>query len=302
MDAALDLQNICVTFPDGTGVQDISLRVKRGDIYVLFGGHHAGKTVLLQTVIGTIQPQSGVLKLFGNDVYEPEKRRVGYVPQTPVSIGRMTIADTFRYFSLSYGVLECKIEKALGLNLKEKKPVCRLPLSVQRRVNLGIALLGGPDLVFMDAPFTGLDAEESEHLLSILSFLNGERHITFFLTGQDYTMFSRIATKYGVLANGKLLAELTPAELEERCKRCIKIRTAQLSQAIPVLAPHFSEYEVLADDLIRVFCPLSCSAQINTMLTFAGVEVSEIWVAGMEPQAYLSKLAGGEAIDSNYPE
>lgn len=297
MDAALEIQNLCFTFPDGTGVQDISLRVKHGDIYALFGGHHAGKTVLLQTIIGTIRPQSGVLKLFGNEEYEQEKRRIGYVPQTPLSIGRMTIADTFRYFSLSYGVLEGNIEKALALNLNEKKPVCRLPLSIQRLVNLGIALLGGPDLVFMDAPFAGLDAEESDHLLSILSFLNEERRITFFLTGQDYASFSRIATRYGVLANGKLLAELTPAELEERCKRCIKIRTAQLPRAIPVLAPHFSDYEILTDDLIRVFCPLSCSAQINTMLTLAGVEVSEIWVAGMEPQEYLSKLAGGEAID-----
>lgn len=297
MQAALDMQNLCFAFPDGAGVQGISLLVKRGDVYVLFGGHHAGKTVLLQTVIGALQPQAGVLKLFGNEDYEQEKRRIGYVPQTPLTIGRMTIADTFRYFSLSYGVLEGNIEKALALNPKEKTPVCRLPLSMQRLVNLGIALLGGPDLVFMDAPFAGLDAEESDHLLSILSFLNEERHITFLLTGQEHTVFSQIATRYGVLAKGKLLAELTPAELEERCKRCIKIRTAQLSRAIPVLAPHFSDYEVLADDLLRVFCPLSCSARINTLLTLAGVEVSEIWVAGMEPQAYLSKLAGGEAVD-----
>ena len=297
MDTALDIQNLCFTFPDGTGIQDISFLVKRGDIYVLFGGHHAGKTVLLQTVIGTIQPQSGVLKLFGNKEYEQEKRRIGYVPQKPLSIGRMTIAETLQYFSLSYGVLEHKIEKTLALDLNEKKPVSRLPVSVQRRVGLGIALLGDPDLVFMDAPFDGLDAEESNHMLSILSFLNEERHITFLLAGQDYASFSQIATRYGILASGSLLAELTPAELEEQCKRCIKNRTAQLSLAIPVLQPHFSEYEVLSDNLIRAFCPPSCSAQINSMLTLAGVEVSEIWVAGMEPQEYLSKLAGGEAID-----
>lgn len=294
MDFALDVKNLSYTFPDSIGIMDISFKINRGDIYFLYGGRGAGKTLLLQTLIGTILPQSGIIKMFGNPDYLQEKCRIGYVPQKPYSIGRMTISEMLHYFTLSFGILENELEKVLGLDLGEKRAVSRLPLSVQRMVNLGIALLGKPDLVLMDEPFAGLDVQESEQLLSAISFLNENRNITFLLTGQNYDLASRVAAKYGILARGELLAELTPEKLNEQCERCIKIRTPQLLKAIPILQKEFPQYEVLSDDLLRVFCPLSCSSELNTLLVSAGIEVSEIWIAGIEPQEYLSKLTGGE--------
>jgi len=260
----------------------------------LYGGHGAGKTLLLQSIIGTILPQAGTIKLFENTDYLQEKRRIGYVPQMPFTIGRMTTSDMLHYFSLSFGTLESNLVKILGLNVYEKKPAHKLPLSVQRNLNLGIALLGNPDFVLYDEPFDGLDAKECEKLLSTIALLNENRNITFLLTGQNYDLVSQIATKYGVLRNMQLLIELTPNELNEQCDRHIKIRTPQLLKAIPFLQDEFSEYEVLADDLVRVFCPLSYASALNKLLVTAGIEVSEIWISRMEQQEYLSKLAGGE--------
>lgn len=297
MSLALEVKNLSYIFSNGTGVKDLSFQIKRGEIYVLYGCHSTGKTVLLQTLIGTIIPQNGTIKLFENLNYNQEKSRVGYVPQEPFFIGKMTISEMLNYFALSFGILKCKFEKVLELDLNENRAVCHLPLSVQRLVNLGIALLGKPDFILMDEPFSGLDAHESDHLLSIISALNKDRNITFLLTDQHYNTASQIASKYGVLANGKILAELTPSELTKRCDRCVKIRTPQLFKAIPILQKEFSQYEILDDDLVRVFCPLSYSSKINTLLVSAGVEVSEIWIAGMNPQEYLSKIAGGESID-----
>lgn len=66
LETALETAGLTYVFPDGNGIKNIAFQVKRGEIYALYGGHHAGKSVLLQTIIGTLRPQAGTLKLFGN--------------------------------------------------------------------------------------------------------------------------------------------------------------------------------------------------------------------------------------------
>ena len=86
LETALETAGLTYVFPDGNGIKNIAFQVKRGEIYALYGGHHAGKSVLLQTIIGTLRPQAGMLKLFGNIDYQKERRRIGFVPQKPVTI------------------------------------------------------------------------------------------------------------------------------------------------------------------------------------------------------------------------
>ena len=157
LETALETAGLTYVFPDGNGIKNIAFQVKRGEIYALYGGHHAGKSVLLQTIIGTLRSQAGTLKLFGNIDYQKERRRIGFVPQKPVTIGSLSPADMLRYFSSVFGTTEIHILDILHLNLKEKKAVRRLPLSTQRLVNLAVALLGNPDMIILDDPFSALD-------------------------------------------------------------------------------------------------------------------------------------------------
>ena len=98
LETALETAGLTYIFPDGNGIKNIAFQVKRGEIYALYGGHHAGKSVLLQTIIGTLRPQAGTLKLFGNIDYQKERRRIGFVPQKPVTIGSLSPADMLRLF------------------------------------------------------------------------------------------------------------------------------------------------------------------------------------------------------------
>ncbi len=100
----LELKNLSYIFPDHKGITDVSLKIKQGEIYMLYGGHDAGKTLLLQMLIGTLIPQMGTIKLFGNSNYLQEKRRIGYVPQEPYCLGlrlrRMMGCRATKYISL----------------------------------------------------------------------------------------------------------------------------------------------------------------------------------------------------------
>ena len=285
----METAGLTYVFPDGNGIKNITFQVKRGEIYALYGGHNAGKSVLLQAIIGAIRPQSGTLKLFGNTDYQQERRRIGFVPQKPVTIGSLSPANMLRYFSSAFGSTESHIQDILHLNLKEKTAVRRLPLSTQRLVNLAVALLGNPD-------FKG----ECEHLISVLAYLYEMNRTTLLISGQDYSQLSRIASKYGVMADGKLICELTAGELNECCQRCIKIRTPQLERAITILSQQYPDFEVLSHDMIRVFNCNEQSGEINALLVRSGIEVSEIWLAGMEPTDYLLKMTGGAKNDPDY--
>ena len=124
--------------------------------------------------------------------------------------------------------------------------------------------------------------------------------MTVLLTGQDYEIASRVVEKYGILAGGKLKAELTPDKINEECKRCIKIRTPQVARAITVIQKDFPQYEVLGDDLIRIFCSSSYSSKINSKLVSSGIEVCEIWNYRNDPQKYFyHPLAGGEPLGAS---
>lgn len=296
MGIVLDVKNVARTFSENKGILDISFQLKQREILFLYGEHDTGKTLLLQILIGAILPESGVVKLFGSSDYIKEKNRIGYVPQKTYFIESMTIKETLSYFSLLFGTLDREFEKILDLNIDEKKPVNKLPLYVQRIVNLGVALLGNPDLVLLDEPFDGLDSRECEKLISVITYLNENNNTSFLITGHNYEAVSKIATNIGILSNGRLVANFTHKNLLEDCERCIKLKTPQLTKAITVLQEDYAQYEVLSDDLLRIFCPLNHSSKINTKLVHAGIEVSEIWIAGMKPQEYISKLVRG-AID-----
>ncbi len=296
----METAGLTYVFPDGNGIKNITFQVERGEIYALYGGHHAGKSVLLQAIIGAIRPQSGTFKLFGNIDDQQERRRIGFVPQKPVTISSLSPANMLRYFSSAFGTTESHIQDILHLNLKEKTAVRRLPLSTQRLVNLAVALLGNPDFIIWDDPFSGMDKGECEHLISVLAYLHEMNHTTLLISGQDYSQLSRLASKYGVMADGKLICELTAGELNECCQRCIKIRTPQLERAITILSQQFPDFEVLSHDTIRVFNYNEQSGEINALLVCSGIEVSEIWLAGMEPTDYLLKMTGGAKNDPDY--
>lgn len=117
----METAGLTYIFPDGNGIKNITFQIKRREIYALYGGHNAGKSVLLQTILGTLRPQSGMLKLFGNIDYQQERRRIGFVPQKPVTIGSLSPVGMLRYFSSVFGTTEIHFLDILHLNLKEKK-------------------------------------------------------------------------------------------------------------------------------------------------------------------------------------
>lgn len=277
-------------------LSSISLKINRGDIYVLLGNADAKAEQLLNLLNGTVVPFSGTIKLFENSMFQEEKCRVAYVSENPL-LANLSIKENLTYFTTSLGIVSIseKISRLLKIDMNEKKAVKKLPYYTCYKLNLQIALLGNPDFVMLDNPFSGLDHIECDDLIKIISNLSS--NITFLITSQNYYPASQIATRFGIIHKGKIITEFTPAELAEQCKRCIKVRTTNIEKAVTMLDKRSISFEVLEDDIIRVFASSDKSSMINRLFVENDIDISEIFIVGTDKEEYISKVMRGEIID-----
>lgn len=300
MNTVLQTNSLSKFFDPLNGIRDISVQVKAREIYILLGRSGSGKSTLLKILTGSIYPTLGNFTFFGNQDVEKEYGRIGYVPQMPGIVMDFTIGENLVYYAKTFGIVSTSsinsISKSLDIDITERKKVKRLSFGVQRKLSLAIALLGKPDLLLLDEPFSGLDAIEKSFLCNFLLRLSKREGLTILITGQNFEEVSKIATRYGIINNGKMVDEFTAAELSKRCDRCIRIRTNQITEATSILEKISPEYEILSNSEIRVFDVVEKSGFINTSLVLAGITVEEISIAGENEEKYILNLMEGEEI------
>ena len=167
---------------------------------------------------------------------------------------------------------------------------------MKQRLAIGIALLGNPDFLVLDEPINGLDPTGIQEMRDFLLKLNKERHITILLSSHILGELSKIATKYGIFKDGKLIDEIAAKKLEEQCQCCLILKVSDVMQATTVLEKQFQtvNYEVLDDNTIRIFDYTDNPGIVNTSLMKAGITVLESTVSKNTLEDYFNeKMRGG---------
>jgi len=159
-------------FPALAGVD---LVVERGESHALLGPNGSGKTTTLRILLGLMRPTSGEARLFGRDPSTPAARaRVGFLPEQSSLHGFLTARETLELFARLYGVARsertsraAELLERLELVDAAKKRVRELSHGMRRRVALGVALVGRPDLLVLDEPTAGMDPLVREGVTAI---------------------------------------------------------------------------------------------------------------------------------------
>ena len=300
MEYILRTNTVSKKYTNYYAVDKVSISIKKGEIYGLIGENGAGKSTLMKMIAGLVEPSEGSVERFGNFVPQTERYRIGCVIESPALYAELTAKQNLEVFRKAYGLSSKEsvqqILKQVGLSQYENKIVKKFSLGMKQRLAIGVALLGNPDFLILDEPINGLDPTGIQDMRNFLLKLNREEHITIMISSHILGELSKIATKYGIIKNGKLIEEITAKELNEKCQCCLKIKASDTAQAAILIEKnlHTKNYEILSDNNIRIFEYVDNPGIVNSLLVNHGISVDECTVTKESLEDYFNeKMRGG---------
>ena len=221
---AIKTAGLCKRYRDVTAVEELNLTVRQGELFALLGVNGAGKTTTIKMLSCLTQPSRGEAWLFGHSiVHEPDevKRLIGVSPQETAVAPNLTVEENLRLICGIYGFgKERQRQKTeemcarFGLSAVAKKPAGKLSGGWQRRLSLALALIGEPQILFLDEPTLGLDVLARSDLWELIRELKGR--ITVILTTHYMEEAEQLSDRIGIMRDGKLLALGTAEELKAK--------------------------------------------------------------------------------------
>ena len=212
--AVIQTMGLSKRYKDNWAVDHLELAVEQGDIYGFIGRNGAGKSTTLKLLCGLAQPTQGEALIFGKPIRDSvARRRVGALIEQPGLYPDLSGRENLRLYAALLGLDSParqvdEILETVGLSPKEKKPVKHYSMGMKQRLGVGLALLGGPDLLLLDEPINGLDPEGIREMRELLLRLNRERGLTLLISSHILGELSKIATRYGIIQQGRRLLGL----------------------------------------------------------------------------------------------
>jgi len=301
-EAVLELRNITKSY-NGKRVSDgIDMTIKRGDIYGLIGRNGAGKTTLTRLIASLSKPDHGELSLFGETTEKgllEARRRMGCVIEMPALYPHLTAKQNLAYYQKLKGIPERdavdKVLDIVGLTDTGKKKFKHFSLGMKQRLGIALALLGSPDFLILDEPTNGLDPMGIVEMREFIKRLNVDFGITILISSHLLGELSLLATRYGILEQGKMVKELTAEELAEACKESLSIVVENTAKAAQILETHLNttNFKLISDTEIRLYDGFDNPADINYLLVQNGIRVQSIQAHGANLEDYFMELVGG---------
>lgn len=307
MTAVLKLDQVSKKFGQQTVLNDVNLTVERGDIYGLIGRNGAGKTTLLKTIIKLIQPTKGVITLFGETkgtTYIHQLRRTGSIIETPVAIDQLTARQNLIYYSKIHGVVDlASVDETLqfvGLDKTGKKKFKDFSLGMKQKMGLAIALLNQPDLLILDEPINGLDPIAIVEFRELLLKLNQTQQMTILISSHILEELYQLATRFGILNDGRIVKEITKQEFEQQSREFIKLEVDDTGLATNVLRQMgCTNFKVVNDQQVNIYQLDIANSAIAASLIAAHVQLTTITREGLNLEQYFKQLIEGKDGGAN---
>lgn len=301
MDYVLRTNALCKKYKGYKALNGLSMNVPKGAIYGFVGRNGAGKTTLIRLICGLQEPTSGEYTLYGMKNTDREilkaRRRMGAVVETPSIYLDMTAEDNlkqqYRILGLpSYDGLE-DILKLVQLENTGKKKAKNFSLGMRQRLGIAIALVGDPDFLVLDEPVNGLDPQGIIEMRELILKLNREKQITVLISSHILDELSRLATHYGFIDKGQIVKEISAKELDNACRKCIRLEVTNTRTLSRVLDGMNVEYNIISDKQADVYAKMNVS-KLTLALAKENCEVISMQERDESLESYYVCLVGGK--------
>ena len=204
-------------------VDNLSFRLKEGEIFGFLGPNGAGKSTTLLMLLGLTQPTSGSASVWGFDPVRQArdvKRIVGYLPENVGFYGDLNAEESLRYIADLNGLDHHKIRSRIfellelvGLKKDAHKKLAVFSRGMKQRLGIAEVLIKKPKIIFFDEPTLGLDPDGAAKLIELIQSLNREQQITVLLSSHHLHHVQKISHTVGIMINGKMVAQGTINDL-----------------------------------------------------------------------------------------
>jgi ABC-2 type transport system ATP-binding protein len=246
MQPIIAVSNLSKTYSGGfQALKNISLEIRRGEIFALLGPNGAGKTTLISIICGIVNPSSGSVSVAGHDIiddYRAARSLIGLVPQELTTDAFETVWSTVSFSRGLFGKAPDpahieKVLKELSLWDKKSNQIITLSGGMKRRVLIAKALSHEPNILFLDEPTAGVDVELRRDMWNVVRALRASG-VTIILTTHYINEAQEMADRVGVINHGEIILVEEKAELMHKLgrKRLILDLQKQLSSVPPQLA------------------------------------------------------------------
>lgn len=282
-----------------------------GDV-VLFGGNTAGQSARNErtesngraasnAAAGSFAGDAAAGSLAGDAQGPQGHPRIGVLIEAPGLLGNLTAYQNLMAKALASGIVDAahqcsQLLAMVGLDPSSRKKVASYSLGMRQRLGLAMALVGSPDVLLLDEPFNGLDPEGVRDIRNLIMRLNEVLGTTVLISSHVLDQLDRMATRYGVIAQGHLVREMTADQVRAECKDSLRVRTADPARAVAILQDKMPELALHVDpDGSLVIANVRDASAISQLLQNSGQLILELVMSQRDIEEYfLGLMNGGE--------
>ena len=283
-DIVIHTNGLTKRFGENTAVDGLSMEVQRGRVYGLLGPNGSGKTTTIGMLLGLLKPTAGNFSLFGLDGHhDATLRRVGAIIETPSFYPYLSGRQNLAYFQMASGggprSEPDELLERVGLSGRGDDKYRNYSLGMKQRLGIAYALLGDPDLVFLDEPTNGLDPAGVIEMRDLIRSL-GDGNRTVLLSSHLLHEVEQTCDSVTIISRGRLIAQGQVAQLlASGGREQVRLRTTDDTRARPILTALEWVSDVADQNgAMLVTAPIDRCGEMT-----ASLASSEVWVTEMTP-------------------
>lgn len=278
---AIEIRGLTKNFGPKQALKGLEMTVPVGAIYGFIGENGSGKSTTEKILCGLLHADGGTVKLFGRSHTDPDVRaKMGVLIEAPGCFPNYSVWNNMLLQAANLGIKnpEQQVIQALKTVRMEgaaSNKYKNCSLGMKQRVGIAMALLGEPSLLVLDEPINGLDADGMRIMREVLVDITQKHQCTVVISSHILGELEKIATHYGIIRGGKMIAQMTAQELNESCRTYVALQTKDQSRAKALLSCKYSRVEEAENGDLRVYDAVT-PEQLVIYLYENGILVSQL--------------------------
>ena len=292
---AIEIRNLSKNYGSKKAVDDLNMTVPAGAIYGFIGENGSGKSTTEKMICGLIHSNGGSIKLYGKDYTDPGVRsQIGVLIEAPGCFPNMSVWSNMMLQADNLGIPNAgqeiaKVLKTVRMEGAASNKFKNCSLGMKQRIGIAFALLGHPKLLVLDEPINGLDADGMRIMREVLTDVTKNGQCTVLISSHILGELEKIATHYGIIRKGRMIAEMTAEELEADCRSYVALKAGDMGKTMSFLNPRYSRVENDESGFLRVY-DANAPEEVVTFLHENGITVSELKTDKISLEEYYMDL------------